>query len=124
MVGLYVTLKAALDTNNAAEIKKVNTKTSGVIVDILDFMFERHSKGGEAALMHNALAVAVCIDPSLIEVTKYFVDCECSGKYTSGNTFVAVTRMFRDEPNCYVAEKLDLLRFKMWIRNANANSTK
>jgi len=74
--------------------------------------------------MHDALAVAVCIDPSSVEMNKYFVDCECSGKYTSGHTFVAVTRIFRDEPNCYVAEKLDLLKFKMWIRKAIANSAK
>lgn len=124
MVGLDVTLKAALNANDATEIRNIDTKASEIVADILDFMFERHSRGGEDALMHDALAVAVCIDPSLVEMNKYFVDCECSGKYTSGHTFVAVTRIFRDEPNCYVAEKLDLLKFKMWIRKAIANSAK
>jgi inosine-uridine nucleoside N-ribohydrolase len=87
-------------------------------------MFGRHGKGGEGTLMHDALAVGVCIDPTLVAMNKYFVDCECSGTYTSGHTFVAVTRMFRKESNCCVAETLDQARFKSWLFSAIANSKK
>ena len=116
MVGLDVTLKAALNKDDAVSIRNINSKAALFTADILDFMFIRNAKGGEDALMHDALAVAVCIDPSLVEMRKYFVDCECNGKYTSGHTFVAVTKIYDQEPNCHVCEQLDLQSFKKWIQ--------
>ncbi len=122
MVGLDVTLKAALNPQDAAQIRSFGTPAAAITADILDFMFERLGKGGEDALMHDALAVGVCINPALVEMNHYFVDCECSGQYTSGHTFVAVNRIFRQEPNCHVCEKLDLPAFKSWLIGAIANS--
>jgi pyrimidine-specific ribonucleoside hydrolase len=122
MVGLDVTLKAALNLQDAAQIRRIDTPTAEVTADILDFMFERLGRGGEDALMHDALAVAVCINPGLVKMNHYFVDCECSGQYTSGHTFVAVNQVFRQEPNCYVCEDLDLAAFKSWLINTIANS--
>jgi inosine-uridine nucleoside N-ribohydrolase len=83
MVGLDVTLKAALNLQDAAEIRRIETPAAEVTADILDFMFERLGRGGEDALMHDALAVGVCIHPELVKTNKYFVDCECSGQYTA-----------------------------------------
>lgn len=123
MVGLDVTLKAALNRQDTEEIRAVGSKASIFTADILDFMLSRLSRGGEDALMHDALAVGVCIDPTLVEMTEYYVDCECSGKYTSGHTMVAATRMFRQEPNCSVCEELDLPRFKAWLKGAIAKSS-
>ncbi len=122
MVGLDVTLKAALDREDTTQIRKIGTPAAKVTADILDFMFERLGKGGEDALMHDALAVGVCINPALVTMKDYFVDCECSGQYTSGHTFVAVNRVFRQEPNCSVCEELDLSAFKAWLIGAIANS--
>ncbi len=124
MVGLDVTLKAALNRQDAEEIRAMDSKAAVFTADILDFMLTRLSKGGEDLLMHDALAVGVCIDPTLVKMEKYYVDCECSGKYTSGHTMVAATRMFRQEPNCYVCEELDLPRFKSWLKGAIARSVK
>lgn len=122
MVGLDVTLKAALNKRDTEEIRAMGSKEALVIAQILDFMLERNVKGGEDALMHDALTVGVCINPSLVKMTKYYVDCECSGKYTSGHTMVATTRLFRNEPNCFVCEELDLPAFKAWIKGAIARS--
>nr|HPM41303.1 Holliday junction branch migration DNA helicase RuvB [bacterium] len=113
MVGLDVTLKAALNRKDSDEIRAMDSKAAVFTADILDFMLTRLSKGGEDLLMHDALAVGVCIDPTLVKMEKYYVDCECSGKYTSGHTMVAATRMFRQEPNCYICEELDLPRFTL-----------
>jgi inosine-uridine nucleoside N-ribohydrolase len=124
MIGLDVTLKAALNAQDTAEIRAVGSRAAQITADILDFMLVRNQKGGEDALMHDALAVAACIDPTLVSTTAYFVDCECSGKYTSGHTMVAATRMFRQEPNCLVAEDLNLPAFKTWIKSAIARSAK
>ncbi len=123
MVGLDVTLKAALNRRDTDEIRTMGSKAAVFTADILEFMLTRLKKGGEDLLMHDALAVGVCIDPTLVEMTKYFVDCECSGKYTSGHTMVAATRMFRQEPNCNVCEELDLPRFKTWLKSTIKRST-
>lgn len=124
MVGLDVTRNAALNAEDTAEIRAMGTKDAVIVADILDFMLIRYAKGGEDALMHDALTVGVCINPSLVKMTKYYVDCECSGKYTSGHTMVAATKLFRNEPNCFVAEELDLPAFKVWIKGAIARSAK
>ncbi len=124
MVGLDVTVKAALNAADSAEIRAMGSKDAVIVADILDFMLMRLGKGGEDALMHDALTVGVCINPALVSMTKYYVDCECSGKYTSGHTMVAATKLFHSEPNCFVAEELDLPAFKAWIKAAIARSVK
>ena len=118
MVGLDVTTKAVLNRGDEQEIRKVGSDAAEFSADILEFMFKRNKRGGEDALMHDALAVGVAINPSLVTQTEFFVDCECEGKYTSGHTFVAVTRIFKGEPNCSVAETLDLEAFKKWLIGA------
>jgi len=122
MVGLDVTLKAALNREDAKEMREMGTRAGEITADILQFMLDRYSKGGEDLLMHDALAVGVCIDPSLVTMNAYFVDCECSGTYTSGHTFVAVTKIFKQAPNCMVAETLDLPKFKRWLKTAIGRS--
>lgn len=122
MVGLDVTLKAILLPEDEAQIRKINSKAALFTADMLKFMFERLGGGGEDAIMHDALAVGVCVDPTMVHTNHYFVDCECDGKYTSGHTFVAATRIFKQEPNCHVAEELELPKFKAWLLNAISNS--
>jgi inosine-uridine nucleoside N-ribohydrolase len=122
MVGLDVTLKAALNREDTAEIRAMGTRASEITADILDFMQERLGKGGEDLLMHDALAVGVCIHPHLVSMNHYFVDCEIHGQYTSGHTFVAHKKLFRKEPNCWVCEELDLPVFKNWLKGAIARS--
>ena len=115
MVGLDVTEKAMLNREDEATIKSNHSKAAQVTAELLRFMLDRFDGGGEDALMHDALAVAVCIDPSVVELKEYFVDCECKGEYTSGHTFVAATNLFKKEPNCRVAVNLDLPKFKQWL---------
>jgi len=122
MVGLDVTLKAELNRQDTMEIRLLGSKAAILTADILDFMLSRLSKGGEDALMPDALAVGVCIDPAQVKMTEYNVDCECSGKYTSGHTMVAATRLFRKEPNCNVCEELDLNKFKSWLKGVISKS--
>jgi len=122
MVGLDVTLKAVLNRKDVGEIRAMRSKAAIFAADILDFMLNRFKAGGEDVLMHDALAVGVCIDPTLVEMQDYFVDCECVGKYTSGHTMVAVTPLFRHAPNCSVCEQLNLSKFKEWLKAAIARS--
>ena len=122
MVGLDVTLKAALNRDDTDAIRAMGTRASEITADILEFMLERVSKGGEDLLMHDALAVGVAINPALVTMSKYFVDCEIHGEYTSGHTFVANRKLFRKEPNCRVCEEVDLPAFKEWLKGAIGRS--
>ena len=99
MVGLDVTLKAALNREDTAEFRTMGTRAGEITADLLDFMQQRLGKGGEDLLMHDALAVGVAINPLLVTMNKYFVDCEIHGEYTSGHTFVANRKLFRKEPS-------------------------
>ncbi len=58
MVGLDVTLKAALNREDEQEIRSFGNKGAVLAADILDYMIRRYADGGEDALMHDALAVA------------------------------------------------------------------
>jgi len=123
MVGLDVTLKAALNREDMHEIRAMGTRASTITADILAFMLERFGRGGEDVLMHDALAVGVNINPALVTMNKYFVDCEIHGQYTSGHTFVARnTKLFDNAPNCRVCEELDLQAFKNWLKDTIARS--
>ena len=124
IVGLDVTEKAMLNREDEAVILENPSKAAQVTAELLRFMLDRFDKGSEDALMHDALAVAVCIDPSLVELKEYFVDCECKGEYTYGHTFVAATNLFKKEPNCRVAVDLDLLKFKQWLHGTIKASEK
>jgi inosine-uridine nucleoside N-ribohydrolase len=126
MIGLDVTEKAVLDQEDAEFFKGLGTKAGQVVADILEFMFVRFNQNGENAFMHDGLAVAVTAVPDLVRTQKYYVDCECSGKYTRGHTYVATNDVLikaGDRPkNCEVALELDLPRFKQFLKRSIANS--
>jgi pyrimidine-specific ribonucleoside hydrolase len=128
MIGLDVTEKAILDKADADYYRQLGTNAGRVVADLLEFMFKRFSVGKENALMHDGLAVAVVAEPDLVKTKRYYVDCECDGKYTRGHTYVAYRDIFfkkGEKPElCDVALELDLPRFKDFLRNSIVNSTK
>lgn len=82
MVGLDVTLKAALNREDEQEIRSFGNKGAVLAADILDYMIRRYADGGEDALMHDALAAAAAVCPQCLVCHDYFVDVECQGEYT------------------------------------------
>jgi pyrimidine-specific ribonucleoside hydrolase len=128
MIGLDVTEKAVLNKDDADYFRVLGTKAGQVVADLLDFMLGRLKKGGEDAYMHDGLAVAVVADPDIVRTKRYYVDCECKGKYTRGHTYVATNEVIFKKGEklelCDVAVELDLSRFKQFIKSAIANSTK
>lgn len=118
MVGLDVTLKAALNREDEADIRSCGKKGAVLAADILDFMFRRLEKGGEDALMHDALALAAAACPECLVCRDYFVDVECDGEYTAGHTAVDVRGRSGKAPNVSVAMELDLGIFKKWLKES------
>ncbi len=121
MIGLDVTLRAVLGREDIDFYRGLGTRAGQVVADLLAFMLERFGRGGEDVLMHDALAVASVADPAIVRTVRYYVDCECQGRYTRGHTYVAKNEVFfrkgERQELCDVALELDLPRFKAWLRD-------
>ncbi|NLL71615.1 MAG: nucleoside hydrolase [Epulopiscium sp.] len=115
MVGLDVTERAILNRDDEQRVRKAGTKASILVADILEYMFSRHSEGGEDAMMHDALALAAAIYPECLTCIDYYVDVECEGVYTAGHTMVDVRGKLGKKPNVSVAVDLDINKFKEWL---------
>jgi len=122
MVGLDVTEKAVLGSKEALVLRNMGTKASVLAAELLDYMISRHERGGEDALMHDALALAAALCPVCLVCQDYFVDVECDGEYTAGHTMVDVKNRLGRRPNVSVALKLDLELFKQWLIDCIGNS--
>ncbi len=126
MIGLDVTEKAILDREDASKLRALDTRAGILSADLLEYMFIRFDGGGENALMHDGLAVAVAAQPELVSTRCFYVDCECRGTYTRGHTFVAnndvlVKKGSRPEL-CDVALDLDLPAYKQFVHTTIGNS--
>ena len=115
MVGLDVTLKAIMTHEDADELRACGTKASVFAADLLDFMFDRHARGGEDVIMHDALAVASALCPECMKYTEYFVDVETRGKYTRGHTAADFRHRSGREANMSCAMELDRTKFRRWL---------
>ncbi len=115
MVGLDVTEQAILNGEDEKRYRALGTRAGVLTADILQYMFQRNQKGGEDAMMHDALALAAAVCPQCLEFKPYFVDVECQGAYTAGHTAVDVRGVSGRKPNAMVATDLKLDRFKEWL---------
>lgn len=116
MVGLDVTEKAAMKPEDEVEIRSCGHKGALVVADILSYMFERYSNGGEDALMHDASALAAAVYPECMQFEDFFVDVDCSGTYTAGHTAVDFKRRSGKQPNVTVAVDVNVDMFRKWLK--------
>jgi inosine-uridine nucleoside N-ribohydrolase len=70
------------------------------------FEFIERREGERFFLMHDPLAIAAAIDPSLVETRSIAVDIETSGEMTSGMTVADWRGVWRRGPNAHVATKV------------------
>jgi len=83
------------------------------VADALRFYMEFHSKydGFYGAHIHDALAVAAALDPSLVRYEALPVDVELAGTLTTGETVTDWRRRWGKPPNLEVAVDADIPRF-------------
>lgn len=122
MVGLDVTELAIMNRQDAEQLREIGTKASVLTADILDYMFRRNEKGGEDAMMHDALALAAALCPQCLVCKDYFVDVECMDSYTAGHTAVDLKNRSGRQPNVKVAVELNVNLFKEWLIGCIGNS--
>ena len=81
--------------------------------DALRFYMEFHSRydGFYGAFIHDPLAVAAALDPSLVRAEELSVDVELGGTLTTGETVTDWRRVWRRPPTLAVATEADIAAF-------------
>jgi purine nucleosidase len=127
-VGLDVTRKTIIDESDIAAIesriahKPRGAKLTRFLEDASRFYFERMEKllGRRIFTMHDPLAVAVALDPSLVETRRATVDVETTGRLTTGATIVDWRGQWGRLANTDVAVGVDADRFRRLFFDAMA----
>jgi inosine-uridine nucleoside N-ribohydrolase len=113
MVGLDVTHRA-LVTPAHAERLRASGRAGRLAAELVDFYSQFHRRvypelGGSP--MHDAVAVAHVIDPTLLEVVPARIEVDCAWSAGRGRTDVDTRRRGGLEPNAQVAVDIDGDRF-------------
>ena len=119
MVGLDVTMHVLVEQEEFAAIEKIDTPLSRVVFDWLKF-YEKLHRGqmGIGGALHDPLALAVVIDPDLIETREAHVSIDRTGTHTFGATVADYWKLNGEEPNVKVASRVDSAKFfKMLYRS-------
>ena len=119
-IGLDVTRKTIIDERDVAAIasriagKPHGAKLTRFLEDASRFYFERMEKmlGKRIFTMHDPLAVAVALDPTLVETRRAAVDVETTGRLTTGATIVDWRGQWGRLANTEVAVAVDAERFR------------
>jgi purine nucleosidase len=127
-VGLDVTRKTIIDENDIAAIasriagKPHGAKLTRFLEDASRFYFERMEKmlGKRIFTMHDPLALAVALDPTLVETRRAAVDVETTGRLTTGATIVDWRGQWGRLANTEVAVAVEADRFRRLFFDAMA----
>ena len=112
MVGLDVTHQALVTAAHAEQLRGAG-RVGKVVAELLDFygVFHREVYGFDGSPVHDAVAVAHVIDPTLLELQHLNVRVDCESELCRGRTVVDVWRRSGLEPTANVAVGIDSERF-------------
>lgn len=120
-LGLDVTEQAKLTTDHLAAIAEACDDDVGApqlplvryLTDALRFYMEFHSRydGFYGAFIHDPLALAAALDPSLVKAEALTVDVELAGTLTAGETVTDWRRVWGRPPTLDVAVEADMAGF-------------
>ena len=114
-IGLDVTERAKLTPEHLEMLASFAPDSPVVrfLREALRFYMEFHSRydGFYGAFIHDPLAVAAAIDPSLVRTEAVAVQVELGGTLTTGETVTDWRRIWGREPNVNVAVEADTVRF-------------
>jgi purine nucleosidase len=113
MCGLNVTHQALATPEVLARFRALGTKLGDLCVELLTFFGSSYFKtwGFESPPLHDPVAVARVIDPSIVVCLPQPVAVETAGRYTRGATVVDLHHLSGDPDNAMVATELDAERF-------------
>lgn len=113
MVGLDVTMQVTMDKDYLARLEAAHAPLTDFIIAITDFYsqscFRRY--GIEGFFVHDSLAVACAVDPTLFETRMLPVVVDTADGPSSGRTVADLRRQPAHEPNVNVCLGVDKARF-------------
>ncbi len=117
-LGLDVTERAKLTPPHLADLRRrAGDQPDSLLLrfvdDALRFYMEFHSRydGFYGAFIHDALAVAAALEPSLVRVEALRVEVEVAGRWTSGETVTDWRRVWDRPANLDIAVEADIIGF-------------
>lgn len=113
MCGLNITHQALATPEVLDRIRALGTPMGDLCVELLTFFSASYLKtwGFTSPPLHDPVAVARVIDPSIVECIAAPVAIETRGRYTSGATCVDLHHLTGEPDNALVAMTLDVERF-------------
>jgi purine nucleosidase len=120
MVGLDLTHQALATPDVVAAIAAVGTAPARFVVELLDFFGTtyREAQGFDAPPVHDPCAVALVIDPSVMDVVRVPLDIELAGTLTLGMTVADFRSPAPEDCTTWAATDLDHTRFWALIVDA------
>jgi purine nucleosidase/pyrimidine-specific ribonucleoside hydrolase len=112
MIGLNVTHQALVTPAVVARLTALGP-LGRICGDLMTFFAATYREvfGFEAPPLHDPVAVARVIDPTLVTCVEAFVGVETAGTFTRGATVVDLHGRLGRKPNAQVAVGLDVERF-------------
>ena len=112
MVGLDVTMQVLVEAPQYAEFAKIDTPLGRLVVDWLKFYEKLHRNSmGVGGALHDPLALALVIDPTLIRSKPVHIGVDLTGTYAFGATVADFWGERREKPNARIAYEVDSDRF-------------
>ncbi len=113
MCGLDVTHQALATEAVVNALRGLGTTMGTTAADLLTFFAATYRDLFDFAAppLHDPVAVARVIDPTLVRTVRVNVEVECRGEWTAGATAVDLVGYTGREPNADVALELDVERF-------------
>jgi purine nucleosidase len=113
MIGLNVTHQALATPEVIAEFRGLDTRLGAICAELMTFFASTYRRvfGFESPPVHDPIAVAAVIDPSIVRTVAAPVTVELAGTYTRGATVVDLHRRTGLAPNADVAVGLEVDAF-------------
>lgn len=112
MVGLDVTMQVLIEKEQYAELATIDTPLGRLVNDWLLFYEKLHRNSmGVGGAMHDPLALAVAIDPTLIRTRPAHIGVDLGGTYAFGATVADYWGERGEKDNARIAHEVDAGRF-------------
>lgn len=122
MATLDATWKGYISFDEMEDFRKQNYLTE--IFYRMCGIYAEHYKlrmKNEGLAMHDSLALAWLLDPTLVKSEEYYVTVDIDGRYTYGMTVTDVRNVLKETPNVTVSLDVDRKRFIQLIYDAFDN---
>lgn len=125
LVTLDATHDALVTAQDCLDLDAAGTPAAELAARLVRQRIDAHNRTqplhvADSAAIHDALAVAVLIDPALVSGGRFHVDVECSGTLTRGRTVIDVNRRGGRTPNARVGLSAEAGRFLETLKTALA----